>query len=111
MADAEDLHETVLYLNDEGLRLPVVLTDVDFLFVVGDEHGEFERVLSLPGNAGLIDANRNWVGGERHVVFLGDIFDRGLEVTRVLWFLYGLEHQAPGRRGEAPISCWGTTRR
>jgi hypothetical protein len=45
------------------------------------------------------------------VVFLGDIFDRGLEVTRVLWFLYGLEHQAPGRRGEAPISCWGTTRR
>jgi len=103
LAAAEDLHETMLYLNEDGPRPPAVLTDVDSIFVVGDVHGEFERVLGLLGNAGLIDANRSWVGGERHVVFLGDIFDRGLEVTRVLWFLYGLEHQARAAGGGSHI--------
>ena len=98
-----DLHETVLYLNEEGPRPPAVLTDVDSLFVVGDVHGEFERLLGLLGNAGLIDADTKWVGGERHVVFLGDIFDRGMEVTRVLWFLYELERQARAAGGGSHI--------
>jgi hypothetical protein len=110
LAAGEDLHETVLYLNEEGPWPPAVLTDVDSLFVVGDVYGEFGRLLGLLGNTGFIDANRKWVGGERHVVFLGDIFDRGAEVTRVLWFLYELERQARAA-GEAPTSCRGTTRR
>ena len=96
---AEDLHETVLHLNQEGVRAPAVFTDVDSLFVVGDVHGEFDRVLGLLGNAGLIDAESKWVGGERHVVFLGDIFDRGDDATRVLWFLYELERQARAAGG------------
>ena len=100
---AGDLHETVLYLNEEGPRPPAVLTDVDSLFVVGDVHGEFERLLGLLGNAGLIDTDTKWVGGERHVVFLGDIFDRGMEVTRVLWFLYELERQARAAGGGSHI--------
>jgi hypothetical protein len=100
---AGDLHETVLYLNEEGPRPPAVLTDVDSLFVVGDVHGEFERLPGLLGNAGLIDADGKWVGGERHVVFLGDIFDRGMEVTRVLWFLYELERQARAAGGGSHI--------
>ena len=87
---AEDVHETVLYLNQEEERAPAVITGVDSLFVVGDVHGEFDRVVVLLGNAGLIDAESRWIGGERHVVFLGDIFDRGYDVTRVLWFLYEL---------------------
>ena len=92
---AEDLHETVLYLNEEEVpRVPAVLAGVDSLYVVGDVHGEFDRVLGLLGNAGLIDMESKWVGGESHVVFLGDLFDRGPDVTRVLWFLYELERQA-----------------
>ncbi len=100
---AEDLHETVLYLNEERPRTPAILSDVDSLFVVGDVHGEFDRVLGLLGNAGLIDEESNWVGGERHVVFLGDLFDRGADVTRVLWFLYDLERQARAAGGGSHV--------
>jgi hypothetical protein len=100
---AEDLHQTVLYLNEDVQRAPAVLTDVDFLFVVGDVHGEFDRVHGLLGNAGLIDAESKWVGGESHVVFLGDLFDRGADVTWVLWFLYELERQARAAGGGSHV--------
>ena len=101
---AEDLHETVLYLNEAAQSPPPgVLTDVDSLYVVGDVHGEFDRVLGLLGNAGLIDADGSWVGGESHVVFLGDLFDRGADVTRVLWYLYELERQARAAGGGSHV--------
>lgn len=100
---SEDLHETVLYLNEDVPRVPAVLTDVDSLYVVGDVHGEFDRVLGLLGNAGLIDEESKWVGGESHVVFLGDLFDRGADVTRVLWFLYELERQARAAGGGSHV--------
>ncbi len=100
---SEDLQETVLYLNEDVPRVPAVLTDVDSLYVVGDVHGEFDRVLGLLGNAGLIDEESKWVGGESHVVFLGDLFDRGADVTRVLWFLYELERQARAAGGGSHV--------
>ena len=99
----EDLHETVLYLDEGVPRATAVLTDVDSLYVVGDVHGEFDRVIGLLGNAGLIDEESRWVGGRRHVVFLGDLFDRGADVTRVLWFLYDLERQARAAGGGSHV--------
>ena len=43
------------------------------------------------------------MGGGAHVVFLGDLFDRGADVTRTLWFLYELERQAQAAGGGAHI--------
>ncbi len=100
---AEDLHTTVLYLNEEDPRTPDVISGVDSLFVVGDVHGEYDRLLGLLGNAGLIDAESQWVGGRSHVVFLGDLFDRGADVTQTLWFLYELERQARAAGGGAHV--------
>jgi len=100
---AENLHATVLYLREEGPRTPEVLAGVDSLYVVGDVHGEYDRLLGLLGNAGLVDPEGQWVGGRSHVVFLGDIFDRGLDVTRTFWFLYGLERQARAAGGGAHL--------
>jgi hypothetical protein len=96
---AEDLHATVLYLREDAPRELEVVSGVDSLYVVGDVHGEYERVLGLLGNAGLLDKEGQWVGGGRHVVFLGDLFDRGANVTRTLWFLYKLERQARATGG------------
>jgi len=76
---------------------------VDSLYVFGDVHGEFDRVILLLANAGLIDDDLTWSGGDRHVVFLGDLFDRGNDVTRVLWFLYGLERQAEAAGGTVTL--------
>ena len=101
--EAEDLHATVLYLREEVPRASGVLSAVDSLFVVGDVHGEYDRLLGLLRNAGLVDPEGQWVGGRSHVVFLGDIFDRGADVTQTLWFLYELERQARAAGGGAHV--------
>ena len=101
--EAEDLHATVLYLREEAPPALEVLSGVDSLYVVGDVHGEYDRLLGLLGNAGLIDTEGQWVGGGSHVVFLGDVFDRGADVTRTLWFLYELERQARAAGGGAHV--------
>jgi hypothetical protein len=100
---AEVRNPTILYLSQEEPRPRQVLSGVDSLFVVGDVHGEYDRLLGLLGNAGLIDGESRWVGGGSHVVFLGDLFDRGAYVTQTLWFLYGLEHQARAAGGGAHV--------
>ena len=101
--EAEDLYSTVLYLRGEAPRALEVLSGVDSLYVVGDVHGEYDRLLGVLGNAGLIDTEDQWVGGGSHVVFLGDVFDRGADVTRTLWFLYELERQARVAGGGAHV--------
>ncbi len=101
--EAEDLHATVLYLREDVPGTSGVLNGVDSLYIVGDVHGEYDRLLALLGNAGLIDSEGQWVGGRSHVVFLGDIFDRGADVTRTFWFLYELERQAREAGGGAHV--------
>lgn len=88
------LHATTLYLDEGDAPPPGVLTGVDSLFVVGDVHGEHDTLLRLLRNAGLVDAHGGWTGGRSHIALLGDLFDRGADVTRTLWFLYGLEREA-----------------
>ncbi|MEX1256698.1 MAG: metallophosphoesterase [Gemmatimonadota bacterium] len=96
------LHITTIRLQEEGPPA-AVLKGVDSLFVVGDVHGEYDRLIALLGNAGLVDRGGRWTGGRSHVVFLGDIFDRGSDVTRTLWFLYGLEREAETAGGGAHV--------
>ena len=48
---AEDLHTTVLYLREDVPRTLGVLTGVDSLYVVGDVHGEYDRLFGLLRNA------------------------------------------------------------
>lgn len=76
---------------------------VDSLFVVGDVHGEHETLVRVLGNAGLIDARGRWSGGGAHLVVLGDVFDRGPDVTKALWFLYRLEDEARGAGGRVHV--------
>ncbi len=66
----------------------------DSLYVVGDVHGRYDQVTNLLMKANVIDEDLNWIAGSSHVVFLGDVFDRGDDVIKVLWFIYGLEEKA-----------------
>lgn len=68
------------------------------IFVVGDMHGEYSRTADMLKNNGIIDKNGNWAWGKGHLVFMGDIFDRGSEVLEALWMIYRLEKQA-GKSG------------
>ncbi|HSJ05688.1 MAG TPA: metallophosphoesterase [Longimicrobiales bacterium] len=78
----------------EPTRPPVSFTGVDSLYVVGDTHGEFEALVGGLQRAGLIDADHRWSGGGKHLVFAGDLTDRGADVIRLLWFVYRLEQEA-----------------
>jgi hypothetical protein len=64
------------------------------IFVVGDMHGEYSRTADMLRNNGITDDEGNWSWGNGHLVFMGDIFDRGSEVMESLWMIYRLEKQA-----------------
>ncbi|WP_420462189.1 metallophosphoesterase [Candidatus Palauibacter sp.] len=95
---ADRLHRTEIRLEPPP-RPGVDLPGSDSVFVFGDVHGEFDRVLQLLARAGLIDTELRWTGGGATLALLGDLFDRGDDVTRLLWFVYGLEREAAAAGG------------
>lgn len=47
------------------------------LFIVGDVHGQYQRLVALLQSAGLIGPDCAWTGGAATLVCTGDFFDRG----------------------------------
>lgn len=106
------LRDTILFAEMPAIVNGVSITPADFgineacrepvtgfktggkIFVVGDMHGEYSRTADMLKNNGIVDENGNWAWGKGHLVFMGDIFDRGSEVTEALWMIYRLEKQA-----------------
>ena len=77
--------------------------NVDSLFVIGDVHGRYEQLINLLQNSKIIDEDLNWIAGKAHIIFLGDLFDRGQDVTKVLWFIYTLEEKAAAAKGKVHL--------
>lgn len=70
------------------------------LLAVSDLEGNHETFVRFLRNNGVIDEGGHWAWGDGHLVFNGDIVDRGDQVTEILWFIRGLEreaHEAGGR--------------
>lgn len=64
------------------------------LFVIADIEGNFNSFKSLLIGNNIIDKNFDWIFGNGHLVLLGDIVDRDLNVLPVLWLIYKLEQEA-----------------
>lgn len=64
------------------------------LFVMGDIHGQYERMIEMLTVGGVIDKRSDWNYGDGHLVFVGDISDRGEGVMEAYWLIYKLEQQA-----------------
>lgn len=64
------------------------------VFIVADTHGEYEILVELLQSQRIIDAELRWTYGTGHLVFLGDVFDRGSNQMEILWLTYKLEHEA-----------------
>ena len=62
--------------------------------VMSDIEGNFGAFRKLLQAGGVIDTNYNWAFGNGHLVLTGDFFDRGNQVTEVLWLIYSLEDKA-----------------
>ncbi len=67
---------------------------IDSILVIGDVHGGYEALVTLLKAHGIISPSMNWQWGNNHLVFIGDIFDRGDHVTEALWLIYKLQRQA-----------------
>ena len=72
---------------------------VDKQLIFSDIEGNFKAIRTLLQGNGVIDADFNWTFGEGHVVLTGDFFDRGEQVTEVLWLIYSLEEKAKAAKG------------
>ena len=73
---------------------PSTYPQPDKLFAISDIEGKFGAFSkTLIGN-GIINEKFEWIYGRGHLVLVGDFFDRGNNVTEVLWLIYELERQA-----------------
>ena len=69
------------------------------LLALSDIEGNFDAFRKLLQMNQVIDENFNWTFGNGHLVFAGDMFDRGLQVTECLWLIYSLEEKAKSAGG------------
>ncbi len=69
------------------------------LVVLSDIEGNFAAFRKLLQANKVIGENLNWTFGDGNLVLVGDFFDRGLQVTEVLWFIYYLEDKAKAAGG------------
>jgi hypothetical protein len=86
---------TIRLRNDDSLAGDdVPLNAKTPIFVVADTHGEYEILGELLRKQSIVDASLRWAFGKGHVVFLGDVFDRGPNQIEILWLIYELQAQA-----------------
>lgn len=64
------------------------------VYVIGDVHGQFDKLLTLLYNAHLVDDHLQWIGGDSTLWFMGDFFDRGTQGIDVVELIMRLQGQA-----------------
>jgi len=78
---------------------PHIFKDASRIMAISDVHGEYEHLVDILVKSGIIDEEHRWAWGDGHLVVLGDIFDRGSQVTESLWLIYRLESEAQRKGG------------
>lgn len=77
--------------------------DVARVVAISDVHGDFDAMVSTLKQAGILDANLAWAGGEAHFVLVGDILDRGPNSRAAMDLLMGLEGEARDSGGQVHV--------
>lgn len=62
--------------------------------VVGDVHGQFEQLVGLLLNVGLMGTGLEWAGGSAVLWFMGDLLDRGPDGIAVIDLVMRLQGEA-----------------
>jgi hypothetical protein len=68
--------------------------EAEKIAVISDIHGSFHSFSALLKSNKIIDDSSNWIWGEGHLVIIGDVFDKGSNVTQCFWLIKKLEMQA-----------------
>jgi len=72
---------------------------VDRVVAIGDLHGDFASYVKALEAAGIINARGQWIGGETHLVQLGDVPDRGDDTLKIIGHLKKLAEEARKKGG------------
>ncbi len=86
--------ELCFSIKKEYLPEPSEFKSADKIFVLSDIEGNLQQLCKLLISNGVINKNLDWTFGNGHLVFCGDMFDRGSSVTECLWFMYTMEQKA-----------------
>jgi hypothetical protein len=73
------------------------------IVAIGDVHGAAEPFVAILQRAGLIDAERRWIGGAAVLVQTGDLMDRGTAIRADFDLLMALERQASAAGGRVQV--------
>ena len=68
--------------------------DVERIVAIGDVHGAYDGLIATLQGAGVIDDKLAWSGGKTHLVFTGDLLDRGAKSRDVMDLVMRLEKEA-----------------
>ncbi len=64
------------------------------IYIIGDIHGQLNKLLKLLQDAQLVDADHSWQGGHATLWFMGDFVDRGPDGIAVLDLVMRLQSEA-----------------
>jgi hypothetical protein len=70
---------------------------------IGDIHGALDQLTAVLTRAGVVDAGLAWTGGSGHVVFCGDLVDRGPADRAVLDLVRRLQQEADAAGGRVHV--------
>ena len=85
---------------DSNKVKPSAYNTSEKIFAISDIEGDFDKFIQLLQRNNIIKNNLEWNFGKGHLVLLGDYFDRGDDVTAVLWLCYKLEQEAEKQGGK-----------
>jgi hypothetical protein len=74
-------------------------SDVETVVVIGDSHGAYANLLEVLKKAAMVDEHARWVGGNAHLVSLGDFLGRGAESRKIMDLLMSMQTQAREQGG------------
>ncbi len=69
------------------------------MYVIGDIHGQIDKMTSALTRAGLIDDSGRWTGGTATLWFIGDYFDRGPDGIAAIDLIRALQAEARAAGG------------
>lgn len=64
------------------------------VYIIGDIHGHYEKLINLLVRARIIDDHLSWSGGSAVLWFMGDFFDRGAQGIDVVELIMRLQGEA-----------------
>jgi len=78
-------------------------SNVDRIVAVGDVHGAYDALVKTLQAADVIDSRLKWSGEKTHLVFTGDLLDRGAKSRQVMDLIMRLEKEARRRGGRVHL--------